>query len=392
MTLAAALQVAGDVLLAVAAAYPLVAMLAVWIRREAARHDGPAESASSVTVLKPLCGEEPRLYENLRSFCHQDHSDFQIVFGARHADDPALAVARRLQSELPHLDIAVISDVRVLGNNLKVSNLMNLLRHAKHDVLVIADSDIRVPRDYLRRVTAPLAQPEVGMVTCLYRGVAVAGVWSRLGAQFVNDWFAPSVSVAKLFGSMFFAFGATLALRRSTLDSIGGLAAVADHLADDYRLAELTRRLGLRVVLSECEVSSDVVERRAVDFFAHELRWLRTIRFAQPAGYFGSFVTFTIPAALAGLLLAEPGMLSIDLMAGAAVARLMLHCQSAFAPGAPRSGRLTGFALCLVRDWLSLALWAVALTGRKVSWRGRTLTIDTVGSAHLISEASYDKR
>jgi ceramide glucosyltransferase len=389
LTLVTTVRIVGEILLGVAAAYPLVAIAAVWVRHRFKRHYVQASPSHAITVLKPLCGSEPRLYENLRSFCEQDGAGFQIVFGTLHADDPALIVARRLQSELQHLDIVVVADERVHGSNLKVSNLINLLAHAKHDLVVLADSDIRVPRDYLRRVTAPLAQPDVGVVTCLYRGTAVGGVWSRLGAQFVNDWFAPSVSVAALFGSTF-AFGATIAMRRCTLDAIGGFKAVADHLADDYRLGELAHQRGLRVVISECEVSSDVFERRARDLFAHELRWLHTIRSVEAAGYLGSFVTFTIPVAAAGLALAGTSALAIGLFSTAAMARLVLHFQSAFRPASlPRDrGRLADLGLVLVRDWLSLVLWAVALTERKVSLRGRRFKVGAEGSVHLIAEGS----
>lgn len=379
----AAMQAAGELLLAVAAVYPLVAIVAVWNRRRRKPRPDHVDRPGSVTVLKALCGAEPRLYENLRSFCQQDHPDFQIVFGARSPDDPALAVARRLRSEFPQLDIAVICDERVHGSNLKVSNLCNLLPHARHDILVFADSDIRVPQDYLRRVTAPLTQSLVGVVTCLYRGLAVGGGWSRLGAQFVNDWFAPSVSVVELFSSPFYAFGATIAMRRDTLDGIGGFAAVANHLADDYRLAELVRRRGLRTELCECQISSDVVEREAADLFEQELRWLRTIRALQPAGYVASVVTFTMPAAAAGLALAGAGVLSTSLFAAAVIARLLLHWQGAFWRSRPAD-----LGLALIRDWLSLALWAVALAGRRVHWRGQRMTIDAEDPRHLVAQAS----
>jgi ceramide glucosyltransferase len=147
----------------------------------------------------------------------QDHPQFQLLFGVRDADDPALDVVRRLQVEFPQLEIVIVADARIYGPNLKVSNLMNLLPQARHDWLVIADSDIAVAPDYLTRVVRPLARAEVGVVTCLYRGRAIGGMWALLGKQFIDDWFAPSVLLVRLFGSTSFGFGATLALRRDTL-------------------------------------------------------------------------------------------------------------------------------------------------------------------------------
>src|SRR5579859_419249 len=146
-----------------------------------------------VSVLKPLCGAEPRLYENLRTFCDQRHGHFQLVLGVSSPDDPAIAVVRRLQAAYPRCDIELAIDTRVHGSNLKVSNLINMAEHARHDVIVIADSDIAVQADYLDSVAAPLAHPRVGVVTCLYLARGVGGFWPRVGALFINEWFAPSV-------------------------------------------------------------------------------------------------------------------------------------------------------------------------------------------------------
>ncbi|TCF96257.1 glycosyl transferase, partial [Paraburkholderia strydomiana] len=152
-------------------------------------------------------------------------------------DDPAIAVARRLQAAYPLLDIELAIDTRVHGSNLKVSNLMNMVERARHDVIVIADSDIAVRADYLESVAAPLADPRIGVLTCLYAAQGVGGFWPRVGALFVNEWFAPSVRVAHMAGSRRFGFGATLALRRATLERIGGFEALKNCLADDYWLA-----------------------------------------------------------------------------------------------------------------------------------------------------------
>src|SRR5271168_3597837 len=177
---------------------------------------------------------------------------------------------------------------------------MNMMTLAQHDFLVISDSDVRVPRNYLSRIVPPLLDPEVGIVTCPYRGVPRSGLWSLLGSMFINDWFIPSVRVAALSGSRAFAFGVTIGIRRQVLARIGGFAAIANQLADDYRLGELTRQLGLRTVLSEVVVDTYVGERNLKELLEHELRWLRTIRAVRPVGHALSFITFGVPVAVIG--------------------------------------------------------------------------------------------
>jgi ceramide glucosyltransferase len=367
----------GTALTLAAAAYSATALWAVWRARR--RASAPAQRACApVTVLKPLCGDEPRLYANLRSVCAQDYACLQIVCGVREADDPACAVVERLQREFPQREIVLVRDPRVHGANLKVSNLINLLPAAKHEYLVIADSDVAVPPDWLARVCAPLLDPAVGVVTCLYRGRAVGGFWSRLGALFIDDWFAPSVWLAWACGSTRLGFGATLALRRDTLEAIGGFTALRDELADDWWLAERARRLGLRTVLSDVVVSTDVTEDRCAALWTHELRWLRTIRSLAPFGYALLFVSFTAPALLAGALLAQNPWID-GLAAFGAAARLVLH----WTQSAARTWRerLAGVWYLPLRDSLLLVEWAAGCVGSAVSWRGQRLELHGSRSA-----------
>ncbi|MBL6749940.1 MAG: bacteriohopanetetrol glucosamine biosynthesis glycosyltransferase HpnI [Nevskia sp.] len=364
----------GTGLTASAAVYALLALLAVL--RAARPAAAPPGDSAAVTVLKPLCGAEPRLYENLRSFCLQQGVDYQLLFGVRDAQDPAVAVVRRLQAEFPRRDIGLVADPRSHGRNLKVGNLLNMFPHARHDRLVLSDSDIEVPPDYLARVAAPLADPGVGIVTCLYFGRPVGGFWSRLGAQFIDDWFAPSVRLAHLLGSRRFAFGSTIAVRRDTLAAAGGLEALRDLLADDFWLGELTRRLGLRTVLSEVTVRTDVVEASLAELWAHELRWLRTIRSIETIGFALTFPAFTFPVLAAGLLLARSELCAALAAAGAA-ARLVLHYAQRKANS--ESCLPGGLALTIPRDFLLFAEWAAALAGWQVRWRGQTL--DAAGAA-----------
>ncbi len=229
-----------------AAVYWLAAFASVVLYRR--RRPCTSDVAPSVTMLKPLRGDDGQLYENLRSFCLQDYRSFEIVFGVRHFHDPAVAVVERLRHEFPGLELKLVADSRTIGTNLKVSNLANLVRHAKYDTLIVADSDMRVGPGYVRAVVGPLEDRRVGLVTCLYRGVAPYGVAYRLGAMFINEWFLPAALVGTHVERLRHAFGATNACRRDTLRSIGGFEAVADQLADDYMLGWLVSGRSLRAV------------------------------------------------------------------------------------------------------------------------------------------------
>ncbi len=299
----------GTALLAAAMTYMITACIALRVRRVPER--SPLGLVPPTTILKPLCGGEHELYERLRSFCEQPCPELAVdhLRRARSArSDPALGAVRRLQREFPRLDLEVVVNPLQHGSSAKVSNLLNMMPFARHEYLVIADGDVRVPPDYLVRVIAPLLDGGVGIVTCLYRGCPRPGLWSLLGSLFVNEWFRPSVLVAALLGSREFAFGATIALRREALLRIGGFGSIANQLPDDYRLGELTRALGLRTVLSEVEVETCVDEASLGDLWRHQLRWLRTIRTVRPRGYALAGVTCGLPVAILGALLACPGV------------------------------------------------------------------------------------
>lgn len=327
-----------------------------------------------MTVLKPLHGLEPRLYENLRSFCLQAYPVYQLVFGVCGPEDPAIAVVDRLQTEFPQRDMTLVVNPRMHGANPKVSNLINMLPVAEHDWLVLSDSDISAPPDYLARVTAPLAVPAVGIVTCLYHGIVRSGFWSRLGRLFVDDWFIPSVRLAYMFNSDHFAFGATIALRRDVLEAIGGFGPLRDTLADDFWLGELTRRLGLRTVVSDLVVGTQVSHRRLSSLWTHELRWLRTTRAIAPLGFAMLWVCFTTPIALLGLILA-PGILTAGLVLLGLGARALVHFKQRHL--AREWSPWWEVALIPLRDVVLLVEWAAALTGWQVEWKGRILDART---------------
>ena len=363
----------GTGLAALAMGYSIVAWLAVY-RRIRPTRDAPADSPA-VTVLKPLCGAEHALYDCLRSFCEQDHPRFQIVFGVSEPDDPALAVVRRLRREYPDRDLAVAIDGTQHGSSPKVSNLINMMALARYDHLVISDSDVRVTRDYLAKVVAPLRDSDVGIVTCCYRGWARAGFWSLLGSMFITEWFTPSVRVAAMAGSRSFAFGATIAIRRQVLASIGGFKAIANQLADDYRLGELTRRMGLRTVLSDVVVETCVDESSLGELLRHELRWLCTIRSVRPVGHALCFVTFGIPVAALGSLLAAGALGTLAMLAITVVARAMLHSTLR-----RRDSARAHFLLLPLRDTLIFALWGWSFATRRVRWRDEHFQVTRNGA------------
>jgi ceramide glucosyltransferase len=332
-----------------------------------------------VTILKPLCGLEPGLYKHLRSFCIQNHPQYQVVFGVSDLNDPALAVVDRLLHEFPHLAIDVVVDERQYGSNCKNSNLMNMLRVARHGILVIADSDVEVGPDYLEIVTAPLLESTVGLVTCIYRCVPTNTVWSRLGAMYINEWFMPSVQLAWLFGHESYASGQTLCFSRTTLDAIGGLENIANHLADDYRLGELIRGKGLRIVLSTYEIEVEHHETTWKSMVEHQFRWMRTLRLLRPGSFRFIFLTFSQPLALLGITLVSlaglNGIHAVGLFVFTFIAQLALHLRHRLR----RGPILTDLLLVPARDVLLCWIWCRSFFTSGITWRGTKFNVEAHG-------------
>jgi ceramide glucosyltransferase len=349
------------------------------VRRLVAPRATPLTNQAAVSVLKPLCGEDAGLAENLRSFCRQHHPHYQIVFGVRDEDDAAIPVVRRVMAEFPDVDLALVIDRRQRGRNLKVANLHNMLPAARHPILVLADSDMRVGPDYLATVAAPLAEQDIGLVTCLYRGIPAAGVWSRLACLHVNHGFLPQAALAAAIGAGAGCFGATIALRRETLERIGGLAAIEDALADDHELGAAVRRAGGVIELSPYLVDNVIAEPSLAALFRHEVRWARTIRLVAPWGFAGSILTqpvavSVLAVALGALPVAAPAMLV-----------LALACRCVAVRGIDRALGLRPSPLVLVpfRDLLSFAVFVASFFTRKVAWRNRIFRIGSDGEMTL---------
>ncbi len=351
-------------------------VLAIW-RVFRWRGGGSSEAPSwrpGVSVLKPLCGAEPGLYDCLRSFCDQDYSELQLVLGVADPGDAAVAVARRLIADRPERDIALVIDGTQHGTNRKVSNLVNMERVARHDILVVSDSDTIAAPHSLARVVAPLARPKVGAVTCLYRGAPRSGLCSALGALFISDWFLPSAVVDAGMRDVAYCFGPLTAVRRDALEAIGGLGRLAFRLADDFLLGRLIASAGFRVVLSG-EIVDTVVAETFASLVAHELRWSRTVRTVKPGEHFLSCAMHPLPLLLA-VLPAYPAY-GVALIAVHVALRTALHylARRRFAiPGPARAWLLP------LRECLVFAIWALSFAGSSVRWRERRFAIGHGGT------------
>ncbi len=347
-------------------------------RRAAAARAAESDYTPNVSVIKPLHGDEPALAENLRSFCVQDYPAFDVILGARDAGDPALVVAGAIAGEFGgRARVAHAGADTPRYANPKVDTLAALVPHAYGDVLVFADSDMFVTPDYLRAIIAPLQDPQVGAVTCLYRGRAAdATIASRLGALANHEQFAPSALIARTLMGMRFGFGATIAIRRALFDALGGLDAIGGHLADDAMLCALVVGQGSRVELAGYVVENVVAEASPAALWRHELRWARTHRALEPAGYAGLFLTYPISLALIALALAPRSRIAALVLAAAIVLRAGLARVARDAFGAaPERWWLTP-----LRDLLGLGVWAAAFGGRGVQWSGTRLALDPRGT------------
>jgi ceramide glucosyltransferase len=342
-----------------------------------ARPVEPLLSWPAITVLKPLRGAEPGLDEALASFLGQDYPGaVQVVFGVQDRDDPALSVVDSLRRAHPERDLVVVLDSRVHGPNGKVSNLVNMTPTARHGVLVLADSDIAVPPDYLRRVAVALAEPGVGVVTCPYFGVASGGLWARLAAMGISYQFLPNLALGVGLGLAQPCMGSTIALRRETLARIGGFEAFAGFLADDYAIGAAVRACGLRSVAAPVLVAHCCSERTLGELVAHELRWASTVRGIDPAGYLGSGVTHATPLAVIANLLLPGAPAALAVLAAALAARLWLVGRVAKISGTAPDG----WWLTPVRDILSLVVFVSSFFVRAVVWRGTRFRVDRRGA------------
>ncbi|MGO9403084.1 MAG: bacteriohopanetetrol glucosamine biosynthesis glycosyltransferase HpnI [Terriglobales bacterium] len=335
-----------------------------------------------VSILKPLKGVDPEIWESFCSHCEQEYPQFQIqlIFGVSDSGDPAVEVVRKLQVKYPKLAIELMVCDRVLGTNIKVSNLAQMLPAARHEILLVNDSDIRVPSDYLRRVVAALAgggarATQVGLVTCLYRGVAAKTLGSRLEALGISTDFVPGVLSARfLEKGLHFGLGSTLAFRRRDLETIGGFETLLDYLADDYELGRRIASTGKKVELSVATVITFLPAYTLREFFQHQLRWSRTIRDARRWGYAGLLFTFGVPWALLTLLAARGAAWAWGLFALTFALRLAVGFVAGQAVLHDRQ-MLRNVVLLPLRDLIAPFVWAAGFMGNRVHWRGEVFEL-----------------
>lgn len=345
--------------------------------REAAAAPGDSGiGLPAVSILKPLKGIDPEIYESFRSHCLQDYAaDYEIVFGVSDPADPAVASVEQLRREFPKHSILLVVCPEILGANVKVSNLEQMLAASRFGHILVNDSDILVERDYLKRVIAPLTDSKVGMVTCLYRGVASGTLGSRLESLGISTDFCAGVLAARcLEGGLHFGLGSTLAFRRTDLDRIDGFRSIVDFLADDYELGKRIAGFGLRVVLSDVVVETHLPAYDLKGFIAHQMRWARGVRDARLGGYIGLASTFGVFWALLGLLSFGAVPWTWALLITMLIVRLAV---ALVIGGSVLQDRqvLSGLWLIPLRDLIAVGIWLVSFTGHTVTWRGDTFEL-----------------
>jgi ceramide glucosyltransferase len=323
-----------------------------------------------VSILKPLKGTDPQMYESFRSHCLQDYPEYEIIFGVSDANDPAIQQVERLKTEFPQRPIRLLMCPENLGANTKVSNLAQMARYARYEHLVVNDSDIWVGPHYLRNILAPLGDTGVGLVTCLYRGVPGSTLGSRLESVGISTDFAPGVLTARfLEKGIRFGLGSTLAFRRSDLRAIGGFESFADYLADDYELGRRIAGIGLRVELSKEIVETFLPAYSFAEFLRHQLRWARTIRASRFWGFLGLIFTFALPWAVLAILASRGSARAWELFGAACCVRLFA---AAVVGRAVLDDRhiLSQLWLIPLRDFIAPAVWVASFAGGNIVWRG----------------------
>ena len=358
--------------------------VAVALRRYFARVPVVAPRSDAVTILKPLYGAEPKLAANLATFLDQQHDGpIQLVCGVQRSDDPAIAVVEALKASRPEADIQLVIDSTRHGASGKISNLTNMMNHTMHDVAILSDSDIAVAPDYLARVLAALDAPGVGAVTCLYAGRGDAGFWSRVAAAGINWQFLPGAVFGVSLGLAKPCMGSTIAMRRTTLDAIGGFVRFADVLADDHAIGAAVEALDLKIAIPPMLVVHGSGEADLAEFWRHELRWNATLRGVVPAAtYAVSIIGFPLPIALLAIPLVPVPALVVACLAWCA--RLIV---------VGTVDRIAGrhpapLFLLPLRDCLSFGLFMASWFARSVDWRGVRLRVGADGRVAAGAETS----
>ena len=341
-----------------------------------------------VTILKPICGLDIDTYENFASFCQQDYPEYQIIFGVQDDCDPSIEVVKKIIDDFPEIDICLVISDRTIGTNLKVSNLANAEAKARYSILILADSDVRVKTDYLRRVIQPMSDPSVGVVTCLYRPLARGwvGVVEAIG---ISTAYHASILVARSWEGMKFALGPTIAIRSTTLAAIGGFVAIADYLADDFQLGYLPTKVGYDVVLSDYVIEHAIATDNWIDLIHRQIRWDCCTRVSRPWGYFSLILTYGTATSLLFLIATGGSIVGWTVMAITWITRLIMAWVVGVMNVKDASARKFLWLLP-VSDLISFSLWCYSFVGNTIKWRGRRLKLTKDGKLVLIAD-DYSK-
>jgi ceramide glucosyltransferase len=338
----------------------------------------PPGPGPGVTILKPVRGLESGARECLESFLRQDYQPFQVIFGVYDPRDPALPLLRALRDAFPHLDIEVLVCPESLGFNPKISTLRQMEPRARYGLLVIADSDVKVAPDFLRQAVAALLEPGAGLVSFAYRSGPAAALGARLEALTIATDFLPSVAAAHYLEGTRFALGAAMALTRPALQNIGGLAPLADFLADDYQLGFRVAQTGLEVKVLPQMVETRNPRLSFRDYLSHQLRWARTYRVCRPGGYLAYGLTHALVWSLACFLASGLAPAALGLVAATLALRLSLAC-SAGRRGLGGNLPLASLGLLPLKDCLAFGLWLASFLGRGVTWKDRRFRLTPAG-------------
>lgn len=359
--------------------YTLVA--AYFIYRFAEKHPSKANLSPAVTILKPLHGAEPDLYINLSSFCDQDYTgSIQIILGISNPLDPAIEIAKQIQSQYRDRNICIVSDPTLHGPNHKISNVINMFKLRQHSLIILSDSDIRVEKNYLNVIASAFADDEVGVVSFYYSGTPVKGIWSQLTACHINHHFFPSALFGSTLGFENPCFGSSLALSDETLSRIGGFENFSSSLADDYAIGQKVIESGKKIIMPSVLLQHTCSEETFFDVFHHLLRWNRTIRSINPKGHFGSLITYPLPFAFFAFFLNEYSLLTFFIVLATLACRMVIPLQMAKKFQTQRPS----MHLIVLTDLFSFIAYLTSYSSLAIKWRGKRIHVKSNGNIDTI--------
>lgn len=346
-------------------------LLAITAARRFFHHPLPPQKnfAPPVSILKPVRGLDREAYENYASFCRQQYPEFEIIFGVTEEDDPALPVIRRLIEDFPERRIRVLVGAERLGSSDKINKLCRMVREAQYDVLIISDGDIRVAPGYIHAVVAPFADPQVGVVTCLYRGISDGSLASDIEALGNTSDFDAGVLSAWQLGGVNFALGATMATTKKHLAEIHGFEQMADYYSDDYELGNRIAKLGYRVEVTTFPVFTVFPKQTLRQCFRHQVRWALTMKHSRPWGHFSLLFTYGLPWVVLAAAIAPSRWIAVFYLGAYAVLRsAMAWTVGVWGVEDPLLRRKMW--LVPVRDAFAFAVWLASFFTRRIEWRG----------------------